>query len=352
MKHNYGTSTKAPDPINGISISVFHSVILWFYILVFRSFIALSLTEFMIVPRFQIQQSHRNATDRANSCLTKSTSGGNYEGAGSRWFGRGKSHNNSSLKTGSSWKFPAGRGERLAIPSSSSRVQTRGFITSWDSRGNNAYPVANRGACNLDENWKSSSSSQFEDLRISDSQQGCQSFGRGQTATSDFQSYGNNLVAYRTGYEWRQSSCAQVVGPPVGHGWRPSSSVQGRSTTSMSQHDWQHNLSMRPTPPFQGEGWRQSSGSVQGRSAGSTSQHAWRHNLSPSPTPSFQGQGWRQTSGCVQGRSAGSTSQHAWRNNPSPTFIPSMQAQGRGRFTPNAAPGDQKVRDTPETSSH
>lgn len=317
----------------------------------------------MIVSRFQIEQSHRNATDGPNSGLAKSTSIGIYKGAESGWFGRGKGHNSSST--------------------SSSMGQTIGSSSSWHLRGHNAYPVTHRVACNLDENWKSSCHAQFEDLRISDSRQGFKSFERGRTATTNFQSYGNGLVADRSGYGWRQSSGGQgrsmastsyharqhylptSPSPSMqGQGWRQSScSAQGTSPGSTSHHPWRHDQSM------QGQGWRQSSGSAQGTSASSTSHHAWQHNLarphasamqgqgwrqvvqghawqhnaSPPTTPSMQGYGWRQSGGGLRGMS----SQQAWQNNPSPPSAPSMQAHGRGRFPSSAAPRDWEVRDTP-----
>lgn len=220
--------------------------------------------------------------------------------------------------------------------SSSSRGQTTGSSSSWDPRGRNAFPVTYRGACNLNENWKSSCSAQFEDLRISDSRQGFKSFERGRTA--NFQSYGNSLVADRSGYEWRQSSCGQLLGAPLGQGGRQSSgSVQGTSAGIPSHHAWQHNLSPPPAPSMQGQGWRQV---VQG--------HNWQHNVRPPNAPSMQGYGWRQSSGNVRGMSARSTtSQQAWRHNPAPPSAPSMQAHGRGQFTSSAAPRDWEVRDTP-----
>ncbi|KAI8526281.1 hypothetical protein RHMOL_Rhmol13G0296400 [Rhododendron molle] len=256
---------------------------------------------------------------------------------------------------------------------SSSRGLTTASSSSWDPRGRNPYPVTYRGACNLDENWKSSCSAQLEDFRISDSRQRFKSFERGRTA--NFQSYGNSLVADRSGYEWRQSSCGQLLGAPLGQGGRQiSGSVQGTSAGIPSHHAWQHNLSPPPAPSMQGQGWRQSSWSVQGTSAGRTSHHAWQHNLSPPPTPSMQGQvwrqvvqghnwqhnvrppnapsmqgyGWRQSGGNVRGMSARSTtSQQPWRHNPAPPSAPSMQAHGRGQFTSSAAPRDWEVRDTP-----
>ncbi|XP_058200001.1 5'-3' exoribonuclease 3-like isoform X1 [Rhododendron vialii] len=256
---------------------------------------------------------------------------------------------------------------------SSSRGQTTASSSSWDPRGRNAYPVTHRGACNLDENWKSSCSAQFEDFRISDSSQGFKSFERGRTA--NFQSYGNSLVADRSGDQWRQSSCGQLLGAPFSQGGRQiSGSVRGTSAGIPSHHAWQHNLSPLPAPSMQGQGWRQSSLSVQGTSAGRTSHHAWQHNLSPPPAPSMQGRGWRQvvqghnwqhnvrppnapsmqgsgwrqSGGNVRGMSARSTtSQQAWRHNPAPPSAPSMQAHGRGQFTSSAAPRDWEVRDTP-----
>ncbi|KAI8526284.1 hypothetical protein RHMOL_Rhmol13G0296500 [Rhododendron molle] len=256
---------------------------------------------------------------------------------------------------------------------SSSRGLTTASSSSWDPRGRNPYPVTYGGACNLDENWKSSCSAQFEDLRISGSRQGFKSFERGRTA--NFQSYGNSLVADRSGYEWRQSSYGQLLGAPLGQGGRQiSGSVQGTSAGIPSHHAWQHNLSPPPAPSMQGQGWRQSGWSVQGTSAGRTSHHAWQHNLSPPPAPSMQGQGWRQvvqghnwqhnvrppnapsmqgygwrqSGGNVRGMSARSTtSQQARRHNPAPPSAPSMQAHGRGQFTSSAAPRDWEVRDTP-----
>ncbi|KAF7119407.1 hypothetical protein RHSIM_Rhsim13G0225900 [Rhododendron simsii] len=257
---------------------------------------------------------------------------------------------------------------------SSSRGQTTASSSSWDPRGRNAYPVTHRGAYNLDENWKSSCSAQFEDFRISDSRQGFKSFERGQNA--NFRSYGNSLVADRSGYEWRQSSCGQLLGAPLGQSGRQiCGSVQGTSAGIPSHHAWQHNLSPLPAPSMQGQGWRQRSWSVQGTSGGRTSNHAWQHNLSPPPVPSMQGQGWRQEvqghnwqhnvrppnapsmqgygwrqsgGGNVRGVSVRSTtSQQAWRNNPAPPSAPSTQAHGRGQFTSSAAPRDWEVRDTP-----